>query len=287
MLTGGLYPLVEKCIVLQTFNVKQTLLKMGSILLAFSIWFAACSNDQDGSLRRVEKAGRIRIAMNGDYPPFSYYNEKKELEGFDVEVARLIADRLGVALKPITVGWSDKVSGLLDGEFDAILGCVAVSESKRKDLRFSDPYYHSTTRIMVREGTEFNGPKDLARRSVGAVSGTIFEKEAERLGAIDLRLYSGHSQAFRDLHNGTLDALVTDQVVGDNAMKAGKFHVRFLGPSLGNRSVSIGLRKEDKVLSDKIERVLEEMRKEGLLQNLIRKVAQCEYNCAMAFKGSS
>jgi polar amino acid transport system substrate-binding protein len=245
--------------------------------------FAACSPHEDDSLKRIKNAGEMRIAMSGDYPPFSYYNEEKELDGFDVEVAREIAKRVGVSLKPVIVPWSGKVSGLLNREFDAILGCVAVSQTKVEALRFSTPYYHSTTQIMIKKGSGFKGPEDLANRSVGAVIGTTFEKDAGKLSAIDLRLYKGHSQAFRDLHNGTLDGLVTDQVVGDNAIKTGKFNVAFLGSSLGNRRVGIGVRKEDKALLAKIEGVLEDMRDDGALQKLIKKVAQCEYNCAVAF----
>lgn len=266
------------------FNIKKILLQVVYSLFVFSaLWFCACSTDQDGSLRRIEKAGQIKIAMSGDYAPFSYHNEQQALDGFDVEVARDIADRLGVVLKPVTVLWNDKVSGLLNGDFDAMLGCVAVSEEKRRDISFSAPYYHSTTQLMVRKGSGFRAPEDLINKAVGAVAGTTFEKDAEKLGAIDLRLYQGHSQAFRDLDNGILDALVTDQVAGDNAIRSGKFSIEFLGPSLGNRSVAIGLRKEDKGLSDRIESVLEDMRKDGTLQRLIKKVAQCEYNCAVGF----
>jgi polar amino acid transport system substrate-binding protein len=248
-----------------------------------AVLLASCSGFDDDSLRRIKKAGEIRIAMSSDYPPFSYYNEKKVLDGFDVDVAREIARRLGVTLKPVMTKWTEKIQGLLNGEIDAVLGCVAVTKERLKVLRFSAPYYHSATQLMIRDGAAFKTPEELAGKSIGAVAGTTFEDDARKLGPIDLRIYQGHSKAFRDLHNGVLDGMVTDRVVGDNAIRSGKFDIQFLGSPLRNRKVAMGLRKEDKALLSKIESVLKDMRKEGVLQTLIKKVAQCEYNCAAAF----
>ena len=251
--------------------------------LIICVFLLGCPTHQDGSFYRIKDSGEIRIAMSGDYPPFSYYNEKKALDGFDVDVAREIAKRLGVTLAPVRTKWTEKIQGLLNGEIDAILGCVAVTKERQEDLRFSEPYYHSATQLLVRKGAVFKTKEDLVGKPIGAVSGTTFEDDARKLGPVDLRLYEGHSKALRDLHNGVLDGMVTDRVAGDNAIRSGKFDIQFLGSPLRNRKVAIGLRKEDKALLREIESVLEDMRKEGILQSLIKKVAQCEYNCAAAF----
>jgi polar amino acid transport system substrate-binding protein len=221
--------------------------------------------------------------MSGDYPPFIYFNEENALEGFDVDVAREIAKRLGVTLTPVMRKWKEKIPALLNGELDVILGCVALTTDRMEAISFSAPYYHSTTQVMIRKGAVFKKPEELTGKSIGAVAGTTFEDDARKLGAINLRLYEGHSRAFTDLHNGALDGLVTDRIVGDNAIKTGKFDIQFLGASLGNRNVAIGLRKADKALLHKIESILEDMRDDGVLEELIKRVAQCEYNCSTAF----
>ena len=249
----------------------------------FIILLASCAGDGDDSLERIKASGEIRIAMSGDYPPFSYYNETRSLEGFDVDMAREMAKRLGVTFTPVMKKWAEKVPALLNDELDVILGCVAVAKDRLETLDFTPPYYHSTTQLMVRKGAVYKNPEELEGKTVGAVAGTTFEDDAKKLGSIDLQLYDGHSKAFMDLHKGVLDGLVTDRVVGDNAIKTGKFDIQFLGSSLQNRKVAIGVRRPDEALLREIESILEDMRDDGFLQNLIKKVAQCEYNCATAF----
>ena len=80
-------------------------------LIIICVFFLGCPTHPDGSLYRIRDSGEVRIAMSGDYPPFSYYNEKKVLDGFDVDVAREIAKRLGVTLVPVRTKWTNRFGG--------------------------------------------------------------------------------------------------------------------------------------------------------------------------------
>ncbi|TCT16833.1 extracellular solute-binding protein (family 3) [Natranaerovirga pectinivora] len=114
----------------------------------------------DGSLERILEAGEITFAMSGGYRPFNYY-EREELTGFDVEIGQEVANRLGVAYTPITTDWSGIIEGLRSGRFDGIFGSMAITDERLEVVDFTNPYYYSGAQIIVREGSEIKGERDL------------------------------------------------------------------------------------------------------------------------------
>jgi len=115
----------------------------------------------DGSLERVKKAGEITFAMSGGYPPFNYFTEDDKLTGFDVEIGKEVAERLGVEYKPVTTDWSGILEGLRSGRYDGIFGSMAVNDDRLEVVDFTDPYYFSGAQLIVRDDSEITGPDDL------------------------------------------------------------------------------------------------------------------------------
>lgn len=115
----------------------------------------------DGSLQRVKEAGEITFAMSGGYPPFNYFNEQDELTGFDVEIGKEVAKRLGVKYKPVTTDWSGILEGLRSGHYDGIFGSMAITDERLKVVNFTDPYYYSGAQLIVREDSKIKDPNEL------------------------------------------------------------------------------------------------------------------------------
>jgi ABC-type amino acid transport substrate-binding protein len=115
----------------------------------------------DGSLDRVKKAGKIKFAMSGGYPPFNYFTDKDVLTGFDVDIGKEVAKRLGVTYEPITTEWSGIIEGLRSGRYDGIFGSMAITEERLKVVDFTDPYYYSGAQLIVRSDSKINSPEDL------------------------------------------------------------------------------------------------------------------------------
>jgi polar amino acid transport system substrate-binding protein len=105
------------------------------LIIAF-VLNQGCSTDKGDSLARIRKTGQISFAMEGTYPPFSFYTDKNELVGFDVDVAREVAKRLGVKAKIVTTEWSTIIQGLRSGDYDGILASMAVIEERLKLVAF-------------------------------------------------------------------------------------------------------------------------------------------------------
>jgi ABC-type amino acid transport substrate-binding protein len=107
----------------------------------------------DDSLQRVLDAGEIKFAMSGGYPPFNYY-EKDELTGFDVEIGKAVAKKLGVKYTPVTTDWNGIIEGLRSGRFDGIFGSMAVTAKREEVVDFTNPYYYSGAQLIVKKGSD-------------------------------------------------------------------------------------------------------------------------------------
>lgn len=116
---------------------------------------------KDDSLDRVKKAGKIKFAMSGGYPPFNFFTANDELTGFDVEIGKEVAKRLGVQYEPVTTDWSGILEGLRSGRYDGIFGSMAVTEKRLEVVDFTDPYYYSGAQLIVRSDSKIKGPEDL------------------------------------------------------------------------------------------------------------------------------
>ena len=115
----------------------------------------------DDSWAKAIKRGVLSFAMSGGYPPFNYYNEKNELTGFDVEIAKAVCDKLGVRYKPVTTAWDGIIEGLRAGRYDGVWGSMAITEERQKIVDFTDPYYVSGAQLVVRKDSPITGAESL------------------------------------------------------------------------------------------------------------------------------
>ncbi|WP_394701014.1 ABC transporter substrate-binding protein [uncultured Pseudodesulfovibrio sp.] len=237
----------------------------------FAFMLAGCSEENKDSLSRVKEAGEISFAMSGGYPPFNFYNDNNELVGFDVDVANEVAKRLEVSFKPVTTEWSGIIEGLRSGAYDGILGSMAVTEQRLEVVNFSSPYYYSGAQLVVKKGTQFTAPAQLKGKTVGVVTGTTFAKDAEKLGAGDVKLYKDDTHTLTELNSGVVDGVITDRVVGVNAMNSGKFDIALLGMPLRGEDIAVAFRKGDDTLLTEVNKALAAMHKDGTLSSLSRK----------------
>ncbi len=115
----------------------------------------------DDSLQRVLDKGEISFAMSGGYPPFNYYNEDDELTGFDVDIGKEVAKRLGVTYVPVTTDWNGILEGLRSERYDGILGSMAVTDDRDEVVDFTNPYYYSGAQLIVQKDSKIKSVDDL------------------------------------------------------------------------------------------------------------------------------
>ncbi|MBA4417190.1 MAG: ABC transporter substrate-binding protein [Syntrophus sp. (in: bacteria)] len=257
---------------------RKTNFWMMAAVLVFFLCSIGCRANRDDSLDKIKKAGYIRIAMNGGYPPFSFFNAKHELAGFDVDLAREVARRLGIQVKLIEVDWKDIINGLNSHAFDAILGSMAITEERMKRVDFSIPYYYSRSHVMVPKGSKIKDlSTDLQGRTVGVMEGTTFEDDARRLGLKNIRLYKNNNQVIDGLSRKEVDAIITDEIVGMHSKNSSNVSIEPVGDPLSNERIAISFRKGDESLIKKVNNILKEMQKDGTLKQYVVKMASGGY----------
>lgn len=220
-----------------------------------------------------ESADSISFAGSGGYPPFNFITEENEVEGFDVDVAKEIASRIGKELEYKTTAWDGIIEGLRAGRYDGILGSMAITEQREEVVDFSDPYYYSGPQLIVRKNSDIEGPEDLTADSViGLVTGTTFEQDAEKLG-VQVKLYEDDNQTLIELLNGRVDGVLTDRIVGLNAISKlnNGDELTLVGSTLRTETMGIAFRDDDDELREQVNQILSEMREDGTLRSISEK----------------
>ncbi|AET70036.1 periplasmic component of amino acid ABC-type transporter/signal transduction system [Desulfosporosinus orientis DSM 765] len=255
---------------------KLKLLILATLILLVMTGCGASKSNSDSektpatTLEKIKAAGKITFAMSGQYPPFNYFNEENELTGFDVEIGQEIAKRINVNPEPIATEWDGIIAGLTTSKFDMILGSMAITDERLQKVNFSNPYYRSGAQIIVPSDSTISGADDLKGKTVGVVLGTTFETKARELGA-NVNTYKGDPDAFHDMLNGRLDAVITDKIVGLNAIKNNNYPFKLVGDLIYVEKMGIAIRKDSPELLDAVNKALTDMMDDGTYKAISEK----------------
>lgn len=216
----------------------------------------------DGSLDRVTETGQLVVGIEGAFPPLNMFDERGELIGFDVDISKEVARRLGVDIKFVPTAWEGIVVGLLIGGYDAVISSLAITPERSERVAFTQTYYRSGAAIVVPSDSDLTGPSDLPGRRVGATLGTTYLDELEDMGAT-VMAYEDDLQSFQDLSLGRLDALVTDRLVALMILDERDYNMEILDELIYTEDIGIAVRPQDDTLRVAINDALTDMYADG------------------------
>lgn len=218
------------------------------------------------SLTRVMENNKLTVVGSGGYRPFNYIDETGKVIGFDVDTGAAIAERMGVELDYVTSDWDGLVEGLKNARYDGILGSMAITEERLKEVNFTVPYYYSGAQLIVRADSGITDPAQMAGKTIAVTTGTNFVQDAEGLGA-KVSLYQDDNATMMELINGRVDGVITDRLVALEAMNAisGGDTLAFAGEILRLEEMAIAVNKNDPELLDKLNEIIAEMHSDGTL----------------------
>jgi len=243
-----------------------------AIIMALSVLMMACAGkatEESDSLQRVLDAGKLTVVGSGGYPPFNYFDEDGNVVGFDVDVGREIATRLGVELDYVTSDWDGLIEGLRNKRYDGILGSMAITDERLEVVSFTDAYYYSGAQLVVRADSGITDPSEMEGKIIGVTTGTNFVGDAEDLNA-EVSTYQDDNATLMELINGRIDGVITDRLVAVQAMSeiSGGDSLMLAGNILRLESMGIAINQEDDTLLAKINEILAEMREDGTLAEI-------------------
>jgi len=209
------------------------------LFMAVSVVFGATGSFGGSDvLNEILAAGVIKVSTDANYAPQSFLNEKGELEGFDISVAREVAKRLGVKVKFITPDWDLITAGKWGKRWDLSIGSMTPTVERMNALLFTMPYYSTPAQFAVhKDNTTIKSLKDLAGKHIGVATETTYDrylnKDLELVGvkieyqdwsAGKITTYPTDANTIEDLALGDglrIDALITAKPTIFEALKAG------------------------------------------------------------------
>jgi L-cystine transport system substrate-binding protein len=166
-------------------------------------------------LDQVKQRGTLRIGLEGTFPPFNSKSPQGDLVGYDVDIAKAVAAKLGLKPEFVTTEWSGIIAGLQAGKFDVIVNQVGVTDKRKEVLDFSPAYTYSAAQLIQRKDDtrQFKSLDDLKGKKLGVGLGTNYMDMAKSVPGIDVKTYPGAPEYLRDLAAGRLDAALNDRLM--------------------------------------------------------------------------
>lgn len=242
-------------------------------LVAWSLLALVATQAQAADLLdTIKSRGTLRVGVEGTYPPFNF-KEGQTLTGFDVEVARAVAARLGVKPEFSTVEWSALLAGLQAGKVDMVVNQVTITPEREKTFDFSTPYTVSSPQLIVRkdEKRAFNSLSDLKGKKLGVGQGSNFADLAKAAGGIDVKTYPGAQEYLQDLALGRIDAALNDSLLIPYAIKQAKLPVKAGAPVGEVNRMGIALPKGNPKLKAAVDKALTDMKADGSFRKISEK----------------
>lgn len=221
---------------------------------------------------------RIRVAIEGAYPPFNETNSQGELVGFDVDIARALCEELRAECVLVQQDWDGMIPGLLARKYDAIIASMSITEERKQKVDFTGKYYSSPARFVARKGSFSSASNSLLKgKRVGVQAATVMDSYlTDNYGdLVTIRRYDTQEQATLDLTAGRLDLMFGELFTLDEGFlqRDEGSDYEFVGPVFSDpnwfgEGIGIAIRKQDSDLRDQLNQGIGALRASGTYDNI-------------------
>jgi glutamate transport system substrate-binding protein len=258
-------------------------LRVSAVVAAAGLALAACgggSSTSTGSgsgtqnlVQRAQASKKLTIGIKFDQPGLGLKKPDGTYAGFDVDVAKYIAQQLGVPASGIT--WKEAQSAqredlIKKGEVDYIVATYSITDTRKQSVSFAGPYFVAHQDLLVRSNnTDITGPESLTgNKKLCSVKGSTPAQNVKDKYAKDVQLQEvgKYTDCVTALLNGTVDAMTTDDVIlaGYAAQQPGK--LKLVGKGFSNENYGVGLKKDDNESRTAINNAIQKMEQDGTWQ---------------------
>jgi lysine-arginine-ornithine-binding protein len=211
----------------------------------------------------------LRVAISTGYPPFNVLNADGSFGGFDVDYAKLLCERMNRTCEFVDTEWDGIIPGLLAKKSDVIIASMGITEDRKKQISFSQPYYQTPSSVIARKDSGLKADAEgFAGKTIGVQRATGHECYIKReWPKADMRSYPTTDEAYLDLVSGRVDSVLVDSIPGQEWLKANPdFAVVsadiYDKPCFGE-GTGVGLRQEETALLDSINAAIAKTREDG------------------------
>ena len=229
----------------------------------------------DRSLSYVQEKGTLILGLDDSFPPMGYRGTSGEIEGFDIDLAKEVAARLGVELVLQPIDWDAKVLDLNSRDIDVLWNGLTITPQRREVITFSKPYIANRQVVIVPANSTIETKSDLSGKTVGLQLGSsaqdAVDAEADiAAGFAETVRYQDNVQALLDLEVGRLDAVVVDEILGRYYMSQKHGMFRVAQEAFASEEYGIGFRRGNQALANAVDAALDEMVADGTAEAISR-----------------
>lgn len=220
----------------------------------------------------------LRVAIDPTYQPFTFKTPDGKPTGFDVDIANAICEQIKRKCVFVEQVWDAMIAGLQARKYDAVISSMSITEDRKRVVDFTDKYYNTPSRIVVKTGTPFVDLNSLKGKRIGVLKGSTQEKYAMgelKPAGVTVVPYEAQDQVYLDIRSGRLDGTVADhvEVTGGFLSKPEGKAYGFVGPALNDpkyygHGAGIALRKGETALRDEINAAIKTIRANGTYKKL-------------------
>ena len=254
-------------------------LHLAALLAALLLALTACGGQEaptgegkgDDLLAKIQATGEITIAMEGTWSPWTYHDESGELVGYDVEIARAIAEKLGVTPNFIEGEWDGLLAGLDAGRYDIMVNGVEIDDSRREKYDFSIPYAYNRTAVIVSaDNDSIASMEDLEGKTTANTLSSTYAAVAESYGATVTGV-DDFIQTIELLTSGRIDATLNAEGSYDDYIAAhpdAPIKIACYTPEASQVAIPLRKGEETAALREAVDKALTELAEDGTLSEL-------------------
>ncbi|NFE81524.1 amino acid ABC transporter substrate-binding protein [Clostridium sporogenes] len=256
---------------------KKIILSM-ALVVTLGVGLTACAQKNK---EINENKNTIKIGTSGQYYPFTFIDkDSNKVQGFEIDIWEEIGKRTGYKPEFKVADWTG-IMGMLDtGKIDTVANEITVTDKKKEKYYFSKPYVYSGVQLATKKGNNnIKSLKDLEGKTVATQVGTNYSKSIEDYNNknkgedIKTKQYNSFSGMFQDVDLGRVDALIEDKLACLVNIKKSGLNLQLAGEPIEEMENAYPFVKKDenKEKIEKINKALDDMKKDGTLQNISKK----------------
>ncbi len=221
-----------------------------------------------GGLAAIKQRGKLIVGVKYDVPLFGYLNpETNQVEGFDVDMARLVAKQ--IFGDPNAIEFKEAVSKnripyLDEGTVDVVFSTMTANEERAQQIDFSDTYYVAGQSLLVPTNSDITGIDTLAGKTVGTVKGSTSEKNVREFAPdAKVELYDTYSEAVQAMQSGRVDAVTTDDIILYGFAKQNPDKFKVVGGQFTQEPYAAGVKKGNTELLEAVNQAIRTSKEDG------------------------
>ncbi|QKS43735.1 transporter substrate-binding domain-containing protein [Paenibacillus cellulosilyticus] len=259
---------------------KKSMFLTVSAVMLFALMLAGCGSSSDKSsnkLDEVKKAGVIKVGLMGTYAPYNFLNDNKEIDGYDADIAKEIAKRLGVEVEFEPQDFSGLIPSLKANKIDAIISQVTITDERKEQVDFSQPYIRNDVKIIVREdNTTITKLEDFKGKNIGVGLGTNDESYLRnevlpQVGDFTIKTYDDVITSLQDLDSNRIDGTINNLYALKPIVDKNGFKIKAVGEPIKSDEAGVAVNKNNPEFLDAINQALTDMKTDGTYNTIFKK----------------